>query len=299
MSKDWKNIKERGSPFLIRIIGWIALNVGRPVGRLLLHPITLYFLLFNRSAVNASHYFLNRALNRKTNWKDNYFHILTFASTILDRVYMLTNNFEKLDITLFGFDKLISEYERGKGCLLLGSHLGSFEILRAIAHRGENVKFKALMYELNADKINTVLHALNPTLANNIIPIGQVDTMLKVKEALEQGEAVGILADRVVDSDKKTSQCEFFGEKIEFPTSPAILSTVLNVPAILFFGVYLGDNRYHIHFELLSSDKINHSHNKKAKLHAFTQSYADSLEHFCRKYPYNWFNFYDYFNDSK
>ncbi len=298
MSSDWKTIKERGSPFLIKLISWITLNVGRPVGRFLLHPISFYFLLFNRNAVKSSGLFLDRALNRKSYWNDHYRHIFTFASTILDRVYMLTNNFDKLEITLFGYDKLISIYNKRNGCLVLGSHLGSFEILRALAQSTENVKFKALMYQQNAEKINSVLHALNPSLVDNIISIGQADTMLKVKEAFEHGEAVGILADRIGDSDRKTIDCQFFGQSVEFPTSPAIISSVLNVPAIVFFGLYLGDNRYHIHFELLSIDTSVSDSNKADMIKSFTQSYAEILEKYCLQYPYNWFNFYDYFKDG-
>ena len=45
MSQQWVRLPERGNPLMLWLIRWIALYVGRPVGRALLYPITLYFLL--------------------------------------------------------------------------------------------------------------------------------------------------------------------------------------------------------------------------------------------------------------
>ena len=86
--------------------------------------------------------------------------------------------------------------DQGQGCLLLGAHLGSFEVVRASGLQGRDVEIKLLMYEDNAPLISETLTSLDPLMANAIIPIGKPDTMLRVKDCLDQGGLVGILGDQ-------------------------------------------------------------------------------------------------------
>src|SRR5947209_4080211 len=44
----WTELPERGAPISSRITGWIAVHIGRPIARLLLYPITIYFVLTGR-----------------------------------------------------------------------------------------------------------------------------------------------------------------------------------------------------------------------------------------------------------
>ena len=94
--------------------------------------------------------------------------------------------------------------------MLLGSHLGSFEVVRAgaVACRGVDVKF--VMHEDNAALINSVFYQMAPSLSKFIINVGRPDSMLRVKECVDQGGVVGILGDRVMKSEKIDSElkCE-------------------------------------------------------------------------------------------
>lgn len=297
-NNNWQNQQERGSPFLIRLIGWLTLTFGRPVGRILLYPITLYFLLFNPKSRNASRLYLERVLDRKPNTLDIFRHIHTFAATILDRVFMLTGNFDDFDVTLHGESELMAQYHRNKGCLMLGSHLGSFELLRSLATLEEGVVFRALMYQKNSEKMSKVLDAINPEISKTIIPVGKSDSILRVKESMERGEVIGILGDRVSQEDKKVATCDFFGQQCDFPTGPITIGGLLNVPVIMFFGVYTGGRKYEIHFEVLSEGFLLDRSQRAKQVEQLTQHYVGRLEHYCRLYPYNWFNFYDFWHDN-
>src|SRR4051812_21103071 len=132
MSLAWQTQGERGTGPAIRFMTWVALTLGRPVARLLLYPICLYYLLCSRQANLAIRTFYERAAGRPVGWRRVYHHYHCFASTILDRVYFLRGRFELFDLTLHGqadFDRLLAQ---GRGCLLLGSHLGSFEAVRTV-----------------------------------------------------------------------------------------------------------------------------------------------------------------------
>ena len=75
MTKSWQVHKERSTPLALKIIRWIAQNLGRPFARTLLYPITLYFLVFASAQRKASLLYLSKVLNRKPNWLDVARHI--------------------------------------------------------------------------------------------------------------------------------------------------------------------------------------------------------------------------------
>ncbi|SMG65517.1 lipid A biosynthesis acyltransferase [methanotrophic bacterial endosymbiont of Bathymodiolus sp.] len=250
MSNPWQNSKERSTPFTLLTIRWIALHLGRPIARLLLYPITLYFLLFANSQRKASQQYLARALKRKVSWLDSAKHIHAFASTILDRVYLLTGQFEKLEIQFPAENIPLSYSRNGVGCLLLGSHIGSFEVLRSYAVSNYPLPIKILMYEKQAPMMVQVLNALNPDVADTLISLdGSPSGLLKVKEAIDSGTTVGLLGDRILgEGNEKTVICTLLGEPVKMSTAPVLLASALKVPLIVFFGIYLGGKRYKIHF---------------------------------------------------
>ena len=70
MSQQWARLPERGNLLALRLIRWIALHIGRSTGRVLLYPITLYFLMTATAARRGSRRFLRRALDREPGWRD-------------------------------------------------------------------------------------------------------------------------------------------------------------------------------------------------------------------------------------
>ncbi len=298
MSRYWLHQRERGSRFTLRLITWIALRLGRAPARVLLYPICIYFVVLSRHARRASQQYLQRILGHAVGIKEVFRHYHYFASTILDRVFLLCGRHDIFDVDIHGAELLEERAKKGEGCILLGSHLGSFEVLRSLGITLKALPISILMYEDNAEKINELLQSLNPKLSNTIIPIGSFDSMLRVKECLDKGGLVGILGDRVAQNDK-TVRCQFLGLPAVFPAGPLLLAASLKVPVILCFGLYCGDNRYKIYTELLA-DRINISRATRTEdLKYWAQRYVDRLEHYCRLAPYNWFNFYDYWSTAE
>lgn len=295
MSKAWFQQRERGSPFAIRVILWVAQRIGRGVARLLLYPITAYFLLTATASRRASRDYLSRVFGRPATLWEVARHIHCFSSTILDRVFFLTGQFDQFDFRFHGFEKALALVEAGRGFLLLGGHLGSFEVLRAMAVEHRHARMKVLMYHDHNQYLTRLFNSLNPEVAETVIPLGTTNALLKVKEALEAGEIVGMLGDRVAESEKVT-RCRFLGEETLLPAGPVLLAGTLQVPVILVFGLYRGGNRYDIHFELLAEEIRFTRAERETVVQQWTQRYAERLEHYAKLAPYNWFNFYDYWN---
>lgn len=289
----WLQQAERSNVWTLRLMIWLTLKLGRPLTRLLLYPICLYFVLFSMRARRASRRYLERALARRVGWKEIFLHYLTFASTIHDRIFLLTGHYQDFQVNVHGADALKETLARGQGCLMVGAHLGSFEILRALGDRDAGVVLNILAHHGNAAKTVQVFQALNPDLLPRIIQVGMPDTVLKVQECLERGEVVALLGDRMLDSDK-AAQCDFFGHRAAFPEGPILLASILKVPVVLCFGLYRGGKAYDIHFEVLAETIHIDRRQRSAAAQQWMQRYAARLEHYCRQAPYNWFNFYDF-----
>lgn len=297
MSRAWLEQRERGTLLALRTITWITATLGYRAGRMLLYPICAYFMLFSVRARHASRDFLSRVLGRPARWRDIFRHYHTFAASLLDRVLMLSGQVEGFDIRFHGLDELRSQRSLGRGLLLLGSHLGSFEMVRALADNAGELVVNIVMHEANAGINRRWMREMAPGVAPRIIVPGRIDTLLRVKECLDRGEAVAMLADRPLGRADTITE-EFFGSPAHFPAGPLRSAAVLQVPVILFFALHRGPRSYDVHFELLA-DRVGNSRAVRTEAVAReTQRYAARLEAYTRRAPYNWFNFYDFWSEA-
>jgi len=291
----WAGLPERGTSASLEAIAWIAVRFGRAVARLLLLPIALYFLITARSARSASYEFLKRARGGSVHWWDVLRHFYYFASTILDRLYLLRGEFERFRVTIHGKEVLHRHMETGKGAILLGSHLGSFEVLRALGVMQRSFPLKVLMDTAHNENITRFFDALNPSIAGTVIPPDRPDTLIKVRESLDANYFIGMLGDRVFGADK-TTRCEFLGAPATLPAGPILLATMMHCPIVLFFGLYRGGNRYDIHFEHFADEIVSNREHRAEEIQSWMQRYVTRLEHYARLAPYNWFNFYSFWD---
>jgi predicted LPLAT superfamily acyltransferase len=294
MSSAWLNQKERSYAWVLKLMLGLAVTLGRRPCRFLLYPITLYYLFFSKIAKEASIDFLGRVLSKKITYLDIFRHYHFFASVFLDRVFILNDGGKDLVVNVYG-ESIISELQ-GKGCLLFGSHLGSFEVVRALGLSDQSTRLKVLMNNEITENTNTILNKLNPEIAKSIIQIGEAHSLLRIKEMVDNGYMVALLADRVVKK-KKSIPCEFLGKKAHFPSGPITLAGVLKVPVVLFFGIYKGGNRYDIYFEKLADQFPMEGMDKESSKQKWMQQYVDRLAHHSKQNPFNWFNFFDYWEE--
>jgi predicted LPLAT superfamily acyltransferase len=292
LTQEWVTRPERGSLRAIKLGVRAALLMGRPAARLFLYPICLYFLASSPSASKNARAYLARVLRRKPRLGDIFAHFLTFASCVLDRVFLLNEQAEKFDIQVHG-EEIVQRIEKqGGGCILFGAHFGSFEAARVIGRAHSDVPISLLMYEENAKKIRAALAAINPLLETEVIGLGRLDSLIAVAERLRQGHFIGVLADRNVDG-KDMVRYPFLGAPAAFPQGPFRVAMLLRTPVVMMAGVYRGGGRYDVYFESLA-DAYAPPGGGDAWLDRAMRQYVARLEHFCREAPYNWFNFYDF-----
>lgn len=290
---DWRQRPERSSMFWLRVMSWISLHLGRRVARVVLHPIAAYFLIFGGTARRASRGYLRRVLGRPARMADLYRHFHCFASTIHDRVYLLNERFDLFDIEIDGRELIEAAIADGHGVFLMGAHIGSFEVIRAIGRaQPGDLRVAMVMYEENARKINAALSAINPRATQDIIPLGTIDAMLRVRDALDAGALVGILGDRGLASENNAT-VQIFGAPAQLPLGPWRMAAMLRRPVVLMAGLYAGGNRYRIRFVPLADFSAVTAAQRGPAIEAAIASYAQAVESLCRTAPYNWFNFFD------
>ncbi|MEK6663389.1 MAG: acyl-CoA synthetase [Pseudomonadota bacterium] len=289
----WVHTPERSNRLMLRVMTWISLRLGRRAARGVLHLIAAYFLLFAPASRLASRNYLQRALGRPVLWRDLYQHFFTFAATIHDRVYLLNRRFDLFDFEVHGEDTLRRLLADGNGLFLMGAHLGSFEVIRALARKDKDLCVAMVMHEDNAQKINAMLAAINPQAVQDIIGLGHIDSMLKVRERLDEGCAVGMLADRTPGNDT-LYPVQILGAEVHLPSGPFRMAALLRRPVLFMTGLYLGGNRYAIHFDTLADFSAITRDQRDAALQAAITRYAALLDQYCRQAPYNWFNFFDF-----
>ena len=294
-SEDWSGQRERGSFLLLRVMLWITLRLSGTLGNLLLFPITACFVATSPKARAASREFLARTLGRPASLLNVFRHFLSFARVTLDRVFLLSGRADRFRVEVRGLDHLAAVVAGGRGCVLLGAHLGSFEVLRAVA-RACPVPVRPMMFRRNAGALTRLLQRINPGMDAAVIDLGSPAAMLRAQEAVARGEIVGLLADRTPASQKSIS-VPFMGAPASFPTGPFILAGVLGAPALLFFGVRTGPRSYQVSFEPFA-DPVRLGRDRRADLRAFVEHFAARVEAHARAHPLNWFNFYPFWGTS-
>lgn len=297
VSHAWVHTPERSNMLMLRVMTWISLRLGRRAARGVLHLIAAYFLLFAPASRRASSNYLRRALGRPARWRDLYRHFFTFAATIHDRVYLVNRRFDLFDFEVHGEDMLRKLLAGGNGLFLMGAHLGSFEVIRALGRKDTDLRVAMLMHEDNAQKINAMLAAINPQAVQDIIGLGHVDSMLKVRERLDDGGVVGMLADRTPGNDT-LYPVRILGADANLPGGPFRMAALLRRPVVFMTGLYLGGNRYAIHFDTLADFSGVTRGQRDAALQTAITRYAALLDQYCRAAPYNWFNFFDFWQPA-
>lgn len=289
---EWVRHRERGSLFLLKVMVFLSLRCGRRVSRVILYGIAAYFFLFAPSARRQSRRYLRLALGREPKPKDGFRQVLSFATTIHDRAYLINEQYALFNITSEGADLMLAR-ARGRGSLLLGAHLGSFEVIHSLSRQHRGLHVAMAMYEENARKIGAILAAINPHVEPDIIPLGKIDAMLKIAERLRRGCHVGVLGDRTLGHEA-VQAVTVLGERAYLPIGPMRAAAILRCPVFFIAGLYRGKNHYHVVFEPVADFSSTTVGSRNLAVSAAIERYAAVLDRHCRTDPYNWFNFFDF-----
>jgi predicted LPLAT superfamily acyltransferase len=300
MSAHWQEQREGGSRASVGLLISAALRCGRGFILFCLYPITLYYFLKRGPERRASRDYLTRLLGRPASTWQVLKHLHCFSVTMADRIFLLAHGERDFDIEVHGLDQLEQCIAQGRGVLLVGSHQGSFEVLRALRARSPNVPLRVLLDKQKTPAITELLEALAPEVGEAVIDVsrGGAAITLAASEACRAGGMVALLADRG-RGHEALRKVDFLGQPASFPIGPWLLANTLQVPVVLCFGMYRGGRRYTLSFELFAERIEIPRDARHQALDGVLRRYAQRLEHYAHAEPYNWFNFYDFWQQDE
>lgn len=303
--RSWLQIPERGSRLALRWVVWCFRRFGDASIRPLLGPIAAYYCVFGVGARRASREYLarldraNGRGDRRRSLRDTYRHFHSFAEAILDRFCFWTGARGDFEVLIHGREHMEERIERGMGGVLVGAHLGSFDVLRVIA-RDAGIRVNVVMFTANAARINDALRMLDPGCDVHVIQADptSVRSAFEIRRCIRRGEFVAMLADRPYpDRRGRMVNASFLGARAPFPEAPFILPIVLRLPTILTLALKTGPRTYEVFLEVLGDGDAGGLCDRAKLVQQLVDSFAARLEYYCLRAPLQWFNFYDFWAD--
>lgn len=299
MSAEWQTREEAGTRHAIVSIRWIARHLGRTALGLVLWPVAAYFLMVRPAERAAAADFLRRILGRKPYPWERLRHFHTFSTVTADRVYLLSGELERLRIRVHGRELLDRISDSGRGCVVLSSHLGSFEATRAASLGDRRVELHVVIDRGVNPTFMRYLEETAPEAAAKVIDAGASKTAiaLRAAEIVARGGWIGLPADRGT-MGAACVESRFLGETCKLPRGPFVLAAALKVPVVMATGLYL-DGGYELYFEELPVHRPAGRHERDAVLASLATEFTRRLERYARMAPMNWFNFYDFWGHGQ
>jgi predicted LPLAT superfamily acyltransferase len=303
----WAQLQEKGGVIGIKTMLTIYLYLGRTPFNLILYPVVLYYFLSSAVARKSSQYFINRVRSKivyqpgKKLWRLSFGHFLQFASGILDKLIGWMGAIQYQDVNFPDQASIMSLVESKQGALIIGSHLGNLEVMRALSSYNDKIRLNILVHTKHAEKFNHLLNHGDESRRLNMIQVTEINpaTAISLKKRLAEGEFIVIMGDRIPVQESgsrqslRTAVVDFLGSKALFSLGPYLVSSVLKCPVYTLFCVKENE-KYTIKFDFFSDPIKTIRGKREESLLPQVQAYAQRLEQEVLKSPSQWYNFFPF-----
>lgn len=300
---------ESGSLAWLVILRAFYRTFGRRASVALLKPIVAYFFATGRTSRPASLDYLRtlwatprgrEALGEPPNLRHVFRHLHAFAENLLDRMIMWSGEQDSFELEVHGREHLRALLREGRGGIFLSSHIGSFDMLRALSAQ-DGIVLNVLMFTRHAARINSFFERLQAGRNLRLIRFepGTLDAAFEMRAAIARGEFVGILGDRAWPSEhERTVSVPFLGREARFPLGPFLLQGVLGCTMLYTSCIRTGPARYTARTQVFAPAGVVPRAEREKRAEQLVQKYAAILEDGCVEAPYQWFNFYEFWRDG-
>jgi predicted LPLAT superfamily acyltransferase len=305
----WNRAREFGTLRSLRAFAAVLRRIPRPIGRCIVWVVGFYYSIRGRAARRASRAYLEcvaasaegrAALGQPVDGGAVRRHVIEFAIALYDRILVWGGALDSMQLEHDGSGEAFDLAKTGRGALLLGAHLGNVEMLWLISKR-HRLPVNVVAYFDNAAMVNAFLESLDPERSVRVIGLdpGSVGAAFEIRACLERGELVVILADRLPPGHGgRVAEAAFLGRPAPFPLAPFLLAVTLGCPVVFTLCLRTADASYRTVLRPLSDGgRIPRAEREKAA-RELLERYVGMLERWCLRYPWQWFNFYDFWSGS-
>lgn len=309
--KEWYVEKEASTstrPY--RLTFWCLKHFPRWLVNFITYCAALYFFIFDkRCRLESVRYQKNLKAYSPTFKKIKPLRqVATFAVTVVEKIDCWTNPipFENIRFSDDDAPALIEQLNQGKGAFIVISHLGDSEVLRSLANKNEiGIKrtipiavFSDRDVSSNFSKAMTQINKhfyLNTINVNDITPA----TIEQIMDTINQGGLVVCAGDRLSKnkSERYLTQ-NFLGKPAPFSYGAFFLADLVAAPVYFVWGFRRGNivlRRDCEMFVIKSKAKLGGGRKgREERMNALCAEFVQKLEYFVQKYPYQWYNFFDF-----
>lgn len=275
--------KSRGGSFGYNFFIFLIRKIGIKSAYAFLSLVVIYFIPFVPESTRAIWRYNRKILGygRIKSVLKLYVHYYTFGQTIIDKIAISNGLSCKYEFEFDNYEKFLELLNRGS-VTIIGAHVGCWEV--GSEFFGDYAsKLNVVMFDGEYEKIKEALQASN--VKYKVIPVneGGIESLLRIKQSMDKGEYVCFQGDRYMDKSK-TCKVDFMGAKALFPEGPSLIAARFKTPVIVYFAMREPGMKYRFEFTLVE---------KGLTQMEILRNYVESLETVIRKYPQQWFNFYD------
>ncbi len=290
--------KSKGSPLGYRI--FIALiKVDVRLAYMLLKPVSFFYLIFSDKK-SIKYFYKNRMHygNLKT-IVSIYKNYVFLGKVLIDKIAILSGQKDQYTFNFEGEEFLHQLVKEKNGGLLLGAHMGNWEVAGELLERVDSV-INILMVESEHQKLKDVMKDAIGDKKVNIIPIkDDMSHIFSVIEAFKNKELVAMHGDRFVEGNQ-TVKIPFLGEEAEFPIGPMVLASKYSIPVTFVFSVKETNTHYHF---FATEGKVYSKERKPAlrneSIKVMLTDYVNHLQKMVEAYPLQWFNYHPFWENEK
>lgn len=299
-ARHWGRLSERGVTLGLKILLGAYRLAGRRFCWVCMQPVLLYFFLTGGTQRRASRDYWRRLYATKGEPREPslwqiWRHYRAFGAMALDKLAAWQGQIEEKDLLQEDVAALDRVVERKEGVMVVTSHLGNVDILRAVgAGRGIN-NITVFAHTRNAVRFNRLLSDANPAAAIDIMEVEDIGpaTLIELEEKLAAGNWVVIAGDRIsLSGGKRIRMLDFLGEPAPFSEGAWIVAALLGCPVYVLHCLREGE-KHRILFEKLT-DRVTRSRGAENGLQRPMTEYTGILQEICLEYPEQWYNFYDF-----
>ncbi len=286
---------------------WAVYRVfGRTLFRLCLLPVVAWYWAVNPNARAASLQYLQRmqaaygAIGHAPGWRDTLRHFFSFAETLLDKLLAISGRYAFDSVRWEGREAVLRAMANGRGVMVVTAHVGCLELCRALADHHAHFTLTIVVHTAHAERFNRILHRLDPRSRVRLVQAGEVGaaTAVLLSECIARGEVVAIVGDRVPVRASKQTTLPFLGVDAPLPVGAYVLAALLRCPLFFMACIREGGGHVAVCEELAESVELPRGRRDDA-LRQVAGRYVASLEAILRRAPYEWFNFFPFWDQGR
>ncbi len=286
--------KSKGTVLGYRIFVFLIKKAGVKAAYVLLYFVASYYFLFLKKSNKAISYYFKERLgyswfkSKKMVFKSYY----TFGQTIIDKISISAGMRNKFTYEFDGIEILKNLLAEKKGGVLISAHIGNFEIAEHfLGDIDIDFQINLVTTDLEHSAIKNYLESVTQKPTVKFIIIREdLSHIFEINAALSKNELVCFTGDRYFEGTKSLSE-KILGEEANFPAGPFLIASRLKVPVVFVYVM----KEPNLHYHLYAREAVVKHRDEKGLLKA----YIESVESMLAKYPLQWFNYFDFWNQLK